>query len=276
MNNYTIHEYLNDYIKNFDLKYQNSNMRGGDYDSAVKGYITAGNFKGVINHYFEGSSEDILNLKLKDDKKVEFKANQVQIVKDMLAKVDSVKVVPPPKAPGFINNVLDGMYNSFFGGMNGGALPKVGDLPTDIKADMNNAQIYGGILAVAAHIIADPAPPVVAPPVVAPPVVAPVVSLSTPPKLTDLTQLIINFVNGDGITIVKPELSTYKSDIIIQIDKTRINNDIDKLLNSRRSKRQLNTIINDLSAVWNSETDRTNKRGLNILRNDLNAIKNSI
>jgi hypothetical protein len=78
-------DYLTDYLSIFTR----GSYVGGDLNEPVKGFIERGDFKSVLNYYYQDDDKKLLELKLKDDKKEEFKRSQVELVTKMLEKVDS-------------------------------------------------------------------------------------------------------------------------------------------------------------------------------------------
>jgi hypothetical protein len=76
-------DYLTDYLSIFTR----GSYVGGDLGEPVKGFIERGEFKSVLEYYYNDNK--LLELKLKDDKKEEFKKDQVELVTKMLEKVDS-------------------------------------------------------------------------------------------------------------------------------------------------------------------------------------------
>jgi hypothetical protein len=80
-------DYLTDYLSIFTRE----SYVGGDLGETVKGFIERGEFKSVLEYYYQNENKTLLELKLKDDKKEEFKKDQVELVTKMLEKVDSYK-----------------------------------------------------------------------------------------------------------------------------------------------------------------------------------------
>jgi hypothetical protein len=80
-------DYLTDYLSIFTR----GSYVGGDLGEPVKGFIERGQFNLVLNYYYKDNDKKLLELNLRDDKKEEFKTNQVELVTKMLEKVDRYK-----------------------------------------------------------------------------------------------------------------------------------------------------------------------------------------
>jgi len=77
----TLSETLRDYISIYKI----NGITGGALPGSLTTDINSGNFKAVYEYYFKNeAAKNVLALDLKDDKKDEFKDNQVELVTTML------------------------------------------------------------------------------------------------------------------------------------------------------------------------------------------------
>ena len=227
MDKHSVSEYLNEYINNFNSKYISGGLVGGATSATVDAFITAGNFKGVIEYYFDppvpphaGTADEILHLTLKGGIgtsantsgsfytiREEFINNQVDIVNRMLTKINEVRTAGTGTgtSPG---GFLSEFFNSLYGGSSGqsggmtGGLRGVANIPTSLTPTATPAEAFSAAFAMAAHVTA-PGPVTTTPTPTTAPTTAPTTgtgtgtgTVTTPQSFVDLICETITEPNG--------------------------------------------------------------------------------
>jgi len=105
----TLSETLRDYISIYKI----NGIKGGAVNTALMANINAGTFKPVYDHYFEDAlGKKLLELKLKDDKKDEFKNNQVELVTEMLKHVNQPAAITSGEPT--LGQLTGGTHNKYW------------------------------------------------------------------------------------------------------------------------------------------------------------------
>uniref|UniRef100_A0A6C0H0N6 Uncharacterized protein n=1 Tax=viral metagenome TaxID=1070528 RepID=A0A6C0H0N6_9ZZZZ len=213
---HNIVDYLTDYLSIFTR----GSYVGGDLSEPVKGFIERVDFKSVLNYYYKDDESKLLELKLKEDKKEEFKKDQVELVTKMLEKVDSYKKL----------GISGESKISQLGGSKNGYWPILAVAATLVDgSSAPTAKPSSGLPAAAAPVAvatlpaAKPPAPATAPAaapaatlpaappatvaahIIADPVVAPVVSLPAPSvvsKEESLLSLILKYMRSSDDSII--------------------------------------------------------------------------
>jgi hypothetical protein len=225
-------DYLTDYLSIFTR----GSYVGGDLSDPVKGFIERVDFKSVLEYYYHNDDKKLLELNLIEDKKEEFKKDQVELVTKMLEKVDS-----------YTKTGISGISKiSQLGGSKNG---------------------YWPILAVAATLVDGSSAPVVAP-AAAPASTAPPPLAETvvaPPKTVAVT----NALPSDLLNLILRYMSETDNDIINEIEKLIT---VDKVKTDMSNKKKIDELYKEIE----KSTLKFNKTSISDLAIHLNVLGDEI